>query len=375
MTEKLSNLEIIKAFFMLQIYLSGASKERTEEYIIYLEDELSKIYKQIVRIDLDEDEVLNYYWRATSGKGFYSEEVVRGIKDKLSSLKTDKPQWIKDFVSGLSQAFHTVETIEKSSDSTIRDLLFLNNMSIAYPFFIKTYKLKAPEKAVQRLACLLENLTFRYLVRGGRAEIEARLNSHLVNFNSVGDIDKNIENIIHNLKNSGYWAYWNDQSLTGYLNGHFYGNRVDIYVLWKYELYLCDDNHPVPHKVSFKDLIKRENIEHIAPRTETAGGAVAAGYGVYKDEQHPEESIESGEWLNCLGNLMLISGSHNSSIGNKPFSEKLDSYGKANLLNQQREVINFISDPQSPVWDKTAIERRLAAIVVAASAIWSLDAI
>jgi uncharacterized protein with ParB-like and HNH nuclease domain len=52
--KKLSNLEILKAYFMLQIYLSSETKEKIEENIEYLEDELSKIYKQVVRINLDE---------------------------------------------------------------------------------------------------------------------------------------------------------------------------------------------------------------------------------------------------------------------------------------------------------------------------------
>ena len=78
--KKLSNLEILKAYFMLQIYLSSNGKEMIEDNIVYLEDELSNIYRQIVRLNLDEDEVLNYYWRAVSGKGFYSEEVVKSVK-------------------------------------------------------------------------------------------------------------------------------------------------------------------------------------------------------------------------------------------------------------------------------------------------------
>ncbi len=163
--------------------------------------------------------------------------------------------------------------------------------------------------------------------------------------------------------------------MISYLNGYFYGNRVDNYVLWKYELFLCDINHPLPHKVSFKDLIRKENIEHIAPKTETQGDGVANGYGQYKDDQNPAEGIESGKWLNCAGNLMLISQSHNSSIGNCPFPQKLDSYGATNLLNQQREIINFVTDPSNPVWDKDAIERRLEAIVSAATEIWSLNKI
>lgn len=373
--KKLSNLEIIKAYFMLQIYLSSSTKEKIEENIGYLEDELSKIYKQIVRIKIDEDEVLNYYWRAVSGKGFYSEEVIKGIKEKITSLTTEKTAWIKEFISGLSQAFQTVEKIEKSTESYTIDLRYLNNMTLSYPFIIKAYKLKADEKTINRLIKLLENITFRYLLRGGRAEIESRLNHYLINCNSTEDIEKNISSIVDNLKNHHWWNHWNDRSMNSYLSGFFYKNRVDNYLLWKYELYLCDDNHPKPHNVSFEDLIRHESIEHIAPQTPTNGDPVANGYGIYEDKVNPEEGIISGNWLNSLGNLLLISQSHNSSIGNKPFSDKLQSYGRENLLNQQKEIANFISDKNNPVWDKKAIEERRKKIIETAKKIWDLDSI
>lgn len=42
----------------------------------------------------------------------------------------------------------------------------------------------------------------------------------------------------------------------------------------------------------------------------------------YEIDEHKEYDDEfKTEYLNCIGNLMLISGSHNASIGNKPFSE------------------------------------------------------
>ena len=40
------------------------------------------------------------------------------------SLETDKSEWIKNFVSGL---FQTVEKIEQSTDSYLKDLFYLNN--------------------------------------------------------------------------------------------------------------------------------------------------------------------------------------------------------------------------------------------------------
>lgn len=374
--KKLSNLEVIKAYFMLQIYLFSINEEKTEDNIKYLEDEFSKIYKQIVRIKLNEDEVLNYYWRAVSGRGFYSEEVIKGIKESINTTTTDKTVWIKDFMSGLSQAFQSIEKVEKSENSYTNDLHYLNNMALTYPFIIKAYKLSANEKSINRLIQLLENITFRYLLRGGRAEIESRLNHHLINYNSTGEIDENINDIIYNLKNNGWWGYWNDNTIKNYLSsGYFYKNRVDNYVLWKYELYICDENHPKPHKISFEDLIHNESIEHIAPQTPTNGDPVANGYGIYDDKENSSNGIVSGDWLNCIGNLMLISKSHNSSIGNKPFSDKLESYGKDNLLNQQKEIETYIGNRNNPVWDKDAIENRKTKIINAAIDIWNLDRI
>jgi len=117
------------------------------------------------------------------------------------------------------------------------------------------------------------------------------------------------------------------------------------------------------------------SIEHIAPLTPTNGEPVANGYGNYEDKEKPENGIVSGSWMNRLGNLMLISQRHNSSIGNKPFKHKLDSYGIDNLLKQQKEIVEFVADQTVPVWDKTAIEKRHLAILKASKDIWSLDKI
>ena len=299
-----------------------------------------------------------------------SEEVIKGIKETIADL-TDKISWIKEFISGLSQAFQTVEKFERSEFSFAKDLRYLKNMALAYPFIIKAYKLQASEKTINRLIQLFENITFRYLLRGGRAEIESRLNHHLIKYNSAEEVDTNINDIIHKMKNNDWWSYWNNDTLETYLNSvYFYKNRVDNYVLWKYELYLCDDNHPKPHKITFDDLIRNESIEHIAPQTPTNGDPVANGYGIYEDG---ENGIVSGKWLNRAGNLMLISKSRNSSIGNEPFDRKLKSYGADNLLNQQKEIVNFVSDKNNPAWDKAAIEKRQTKILAAAMDIWNLD--
>lgn len=247
-------------------------------------------------------------------------------------------------------------------------------MALSYPFFMKAYRVGASEKTISRIAKFLENITFRSLLRGGRADIESRLNSFLTKkFEDDNQINNSIDTMINRIKTDGWWGYWNDNELLRLLDdGWFYQNRVDNYVLWKYELYLCNKNYPLPHKVSFNDLIRNESIEHIAPQMPTNGNPLANGYGKYKDA---ENGIKSGHWLHCLGNLMLISQSHNSSIENQPFVNKLDSYGKDNLLHQQKEIQDFVEDKNNPVWDVAAINRRHEKILKAAQEIWNLDKI
>lgn len=371
----LSKLEILKSYFMLQIYLSSVDKDLINENIKYLENEFSTIYQRIVNVDEKEDDVINYYWRAVSGKGYYSDEIVEGVKKQLSE-QDDKIVWIKNFVSGVAQAFDTVLKVKKSDYSYIVNLFDLNNMALSYPFFIKCDRCKAADNTFKRMARFLENITFRSLIRGGRADVESRLNWFLINGGTDGEIDGGIDAMINKIKTDWWWGYWSDNELMRCVDtGWFYKNRVDNYLLWKYELYLCNENHPKPHQVTFKDLIRNESIEHIAPQTPTNGDPIANGYGVYDDKENLQNGIISGNWLNCVGNLMLISQSHNSSIGNKPFTEKLASYGKDNLLNQQKEIIDFVEDKNNPIWDKTAIEKRHEKIKEAVRNIWRLDLI
>lgn len=367
----LSKLEILKSYFMLQIYLSSADKDLINENIKYLENEFSTIYQRIVNVDENEDDVINYYWRAVSGKGYYSDEIVEGVKKQLSE-QADKIVWIKNFVSGVAQAFDTVLKVKKSDYSYIVNLFDLNNMALSYPFFIKCDRCKTSDDTFKRMARFLENITFRSLIRGGRADVESRLNWFLINGGTDGEINGGIDAMINKIKTDWWWGYWSDNELMRCVDtGWFYKNRVDNYLLWKYELYLCNENHPKPHQVTFKDLIRNESIEHIAPQTPTNGDPIANGYGDYEGES----GIASGEWLNCVGNLMLISQSHNSSIGNKPFAEKLASYGKDNLLNQQKEIVDFVENKNNPVWDKTAIEKRHEKIKKAVEDIWDLNKI
>lgn len=75
--KKLTNLEVLKAYFMLQLFRQGNDSDGTA----YIENAFEEIYRNIVLITVDEDNVLNYYWKATGPNGYYSDKVVSEDKD------------------------------------------------------------------------------------------------------------------------------------------------------------------------------------------------------------------------------------------------------------------------------------------------------
>ncbi|WP_324727300.1 HNH endonuclease family protein [Helicobacter suis] len=103
-------------------------------------------------------------------------------------------------------------------------------------------------------------------------------------------------------------------------------------------------------------------MEHIAPQKEN-NERLKSGYCAYDDDFYQRC------YLNCIGNLLLIGGSHNASIGNKAFSEKLESYQNSSL-SQQQEIKNFVEAEKK--WDKPAIGKRHHKIVGFVLATWSL---
>ncbi len=69
---------------------------------------------------------------------------------------------------------------------------------------------------------------------------------------------------------------------------------------------------------------------------------------------------------------MLISGTHNRSIGNKPFSEKIISYKSNPLLRQQSEIESFL-DGKNVKWGSQEIEKRQKKILDYALAKWMFN--
>jgi uncharacterized protein with ParB-like and HNH nuclease domain len=354
----LTNMEKIKSYFMYQMYVY--SKEEETEINI---EHISNIFKLIYLIindlkNLKEDAILIYHNNAYI-KGF----AYRTLEDVKNDFKNadDKIQWIKDYISELHTTFSNMKKFEKSQDIYALYLQKLEIPAFIYPFIIKGYKYFGnDENKLNELFHILEILTFRAKLINSRANIQERLNKILLNFS--GDINQLKQNIKHKLNETWYWG---DENTENYLYGNLYGNKIINYLLWRYEDYIQNKGYNI-HNFT----IENEQIEHISPKNPTNGEPIATGYDVDENNEYSDEFVS--DYLNCIGNLMLISGSHNASIGNKPFEDKLETYNKNPLLNQQAEIKDFaMLENNKYVWKSKSIDKRQDVIVDFAIKTWS----
>jgi hypothetical protein len=231
----------------------------------------------------------------------------------------------------------------------IHSLVNLGGIGIALPFIIKAYKFGLSKTEICALCTSLESLVLRHRLIGTRAEITSRINDVYEQFTEE---NSNIHPILGRIKwmktmspESWWWAYWNNSALENSIQGKLQHSTAK-YLLWKYENYLESDGKE-GYKPRRLDTIEYPELEHIAPQTENP----AAGYGKYDEDFR-------NQYLDCLGNYLLVSKSHNCSIGNHPFKEKLASY---TYLIQQREIQQLAVEAK--IWSKRLINERKAKII------------
>ena len=354
----LTNMEKLKSYFMYQIYVFSPQEE-IENNVTYISDLFKTIYLIINDLKkINEDSVLIYHCQA-----YINGYTYRTIEDIKSTYKksTDRVKWIKEFIVELSNTFSNIKKLETSTNPYLKDLTELESPVLIYPFIIKGYKyLSAQSKEFSDLANLLEILVFRYRLINSRADIYSRINQILQAFS--GDTVQLAKSLKQKFNEENYWS---DLRLRENLNGFMYDNSVITYLLWKYEESIQNRGY----KTGTLKIVD-EQIEHISPQTPTNGDPVESGYAIETSGTYSEEF--QMKVLNSLGNLMLISKSHNCAIGNRPFVDKLASYIDNPLLNQQAEIKEFVEE-SSPVWDDKAIRRRHSKILSFSLNKWSFD--
>lgn len=357
--KELTNLERLKSYFMYQTYIYSVTEE-IEQNINYISDIFKSIYLIVNDINfINEDSILIYHCNAYVNG--YQYRTIDDIKSIFKKSK-HKVEWIKEFIEELHTTFSNIKKLETCKSSFWFDLKALGSPAFIYPFIIKGYKYY--DDKIDHLFQILEILVFRYKLVNSRADLISRLNEVLHGFN--GDL-KELK-ISMNAKLEESW-YWSKQRTLDVINDYMYGNGILNYILWKYENSIQFKNYTIA-----QIKIINESIEHISPQVPPENENIQTGYETTKQGAYSESFIE--DYLNCIGNLMLISDSHNSSIGNRAFKKKLHSFINNPLLKQQAEIQEFISGSiNNPIWDSKAIDKRHDKIIRFFKEKWDYDQI
>lgn len=344
--KKPTNLEIIKAQFMYQIHLSAPVGDK-QHILTEITERFEHIYKSIAKIEgnIDEDNVLNY-----------SVKVYRNSLDDVSSTTfVDKElgkaesciSFIREFSLQLASCFSQISKFldEAKRNIAYHALLVAADRSIMFPFVIKAMLNGMLQKELEELAGALEQIFLRNRIIGTRANLLWRLNEC---YQKMGSSAQNVVSHIQWLKNrNDWWGYWNNDELLHALNLGMNHNTAKI-LLWKYENHLIQRGKAGYKPLRYDD-IEQPHLEHIAPQTENT--EEDNGYCKYDEDFF-------SRYLECLGNYLLLSSSHNMSLSNGRFQIKRDSYKH---LHQQLEVQEMTEQDQ--LWDKEKIRRRHLKIV------------
>ncbi|MCI5182687.1 MAG: DUF262 domain-containing protein [Candidatus Electrothrix sp. AW1] len=345
-----SNLEIVKAQFMHHVHLHGDGKDEVDSLIEEIKGRFEKIYKSISSIEyrINEDDVLLYTLRV-----YFNSLWETNSLDKINKiLANENPlDFIKSFSRSLSTSFEHLSQFfgkHERENFAIHSLISLGGIAVALPFVIKAYRYGLSLDEIGKLCSSLESLVLRHRLIGTRADITSRIKDVFEKFTeSKKDISPIIEHIEWMKTTTDWWAYWNNERLNESLQGGI-NHSVAKYLLWKYEIHLEQQGKSGYSLTRFDRIINPE-LEHIAPTTEPE--SKPHGYDNYDDDF-------KNQYLNCLGNYLLLSKSHNCAIGNIPLAQKLATYTHN---EQQREVRNLV--PENGIWSKEIIQQRKDKII------------
>jgi Protein of unknown function DUF262/Protein of unknown function (DUF1524) len=346
-----SNLEIIKAQFMYNVHLHG--NEDRDALMVEIKNRFERIYKSISSIEyrINEDDILLYTLRVHFNSLWETNSI-----EKINKILVDgNPiNFIQSFTRSLSNSFEHLSLFfgkHERENFSIHSLITLGGISIAIPFIIKAYKYALTIDEISVLCSSLEGLVLRHRLIGTRADMTSRMNDVFEKFTEDNKETSPIIKRVEWMKTTSewWWAYWSNEKLRDSLQGGI-NHSVAKYLLWKYEVHLERQGKSGYSPTRFDRIISPE-LEHIAPTTEPE--AKPHGYCDYDDEFR-------NQYLNCLGNYLLLSKSHNCAVGNISLNQKLATY---DYNNQQREVKNLVS--KDGIWSKEIIQKRKDKIITA----------
>ena len=359
----LTNLEKLKAYLMHVVYVHSHENIETES-IQDLERKFAEIYRLAEEIQsLNEDQVLTHHLMAFVD---WTTEPVDLLKRQLRTMPPghERVEWIRDFCSKLVQSFKNVAKIEIlknggfQHERLIGDVLHLNPQA-SWPLLLKlmhfhAHELVRAEEALRLMEVTLFKLQFM------KGKWTNRL-PNIANSYTDGRLDV-LEEELTRVSQNGFQDSWDfNGGFRGYLGGSNNFHREARYILWKYENALRASERGV-HHLSLREYLNDTegqsldgSIEHIMP-------------------QNPETLVLSDEfrmqYLDNLGNLVLMTRGRNSSLKNKLPCEKANSLEYTTPYLTQQAVVQTIRERG---WGEVEIAERKQKIVQFALAYWRVS--
>ena len=348
-----TKLEILKAKLMYYVHIYAEKEEERTNCLRMISDKFAEIYRSISileRYHIDEDNILSCAYRIHQDKltAYFTQDEI----DKEIAVSSAKIRLVIQLTNTIAHSFNAITAFvgltETRKYEGMEDLVALGYFSFALPFIVKSFALSSEDK--NRLSKALADIIARNSIIGTRAVLESRLKDVFCGEFSANKVIERIEWM--KTTDDWWWHHWNNNALKSAVEGVMWPSQAVKYILWRYENYLHRNGKGGYKSLSPKDL-RTMTVEHIMPQTLPEGPDT--GYDSF-DGSDAESRRRS--YTNQLGNYILISGSHNSSIGNGCFSEKRKTYCYG---YQQREIQDMTSGRNN--WTCADIDKRKQKLV------------
>ena len=365
----LTNLEKTKSILMYASYLVVDDHTTLDKLLDDLNGHFTAIYRSFQDIEeglglRDAGDIQRYHHIVFfSGSG---DAHMRVLKDRLMGKSREDAKecerFIRDYASGLRQAFDTMQDIarlrhdESTLGRAINRLFLVGPVGNLFPLLIAAWRKFGEASQREEIIRLFEAFVFR----GYRV---VRLRSHTGRvwiYPMAREVQRDgftFDRLRRKLM-AMHRHYANDDAFRQALSGtHCYwnlGTRTIKYLLAQYEEKLQRDAGE-RMTLPFTEILSSEyQTEHILAQ-HPAGGL---------DE---EEMTAHQEIVHRLGNLTIASKEWNLGMGNRPFEQKKKTY-RDSSLRVQREL-----EEKWEEWNEASIQERGNEIIDFALERWRID--
>lgn len=383
---KLNLIEKIKSKLMKAVYLN-AELEKKEGIINSIQKDFAEIYRleetvssNAFRGDLSLEEILLHHLRiidngsklTTTDASFFNSPSKSGNREEailnyIDKKITDK-QNVVDYITNLVIKFKiTVELVSKylpekdKINRLIGDVLILDK-NLSLEFFILLYH-KGLQETIEneKIIRIWEKLLFIRDFHEKYYNLRYRDNFEKLFYEII--ISEKLESTLKNYVNYGFRPDSMDEgklsvTVSNYIknqessilnNAFHWWNEKMVYALYKYEIGLNADLNELR-----KIMKEGRSVEHILPR-EWKWEWVGEKHSNNISENGNEMRKKVDKIINGIGNLMLITGSENSSQSNNhPKNKYYESCSGGSYIihNENRDQWN---DPSN--WEGLINER------------------